>query len=189
MNYSDLQGQIAAWLARDDLSQVIPWFITNAEYRVNRDLRILAMEKKVELAVTDNIATLPDDYVDMRAVYSGNCAFNYMTPEQFAEIPSGDTYGTFTTVGLSLEISSTADTVTVIYYARFPALTDAAPNNWLSDNASDVLLYAALMEAEGYEVDIQKMAAWNERYNSIVQRMNLEAVQGRYLRVRPRLPL
>lgn len=66
--YSELQTAVANWLDRDDLTARIPEFISLAEARFNRDLRIRAMEtKQTASTVADqrNYA-LPTNYLQMR---------------------------------------------------------------------------------------------------------------------------
>lgn len=43
-DYASLQTAIADWLARADLTDQIPTFITLAEARLNRDLRLASMQ-------------------------------------------------------------------------------------------------------------------------------------------------
>ena len=47
-NYTELQTSVADWLDRDDLTARIPDFITLAEARFNRLLRIRSMETEAE---------------------------------------------------------------------------------------------------------------------------------------------
>ena len=57
--YSDLQTSIANYLARSDLTSQIPDFITFAENRLRRELRIRQMLKSVTTATVsgDNEST------------------------------------------------------------------------------------------------------------------------------------
>ena len=45
-NYTQLQSSIASWLLRDDLTAVIPDFITLAEAQFNREIRNRKMIKR-----------------------------------------------------------------------------------------------------------------------------------------------
>ena len=56
--YSDLKTTIANYLARSDLTSQIPDFITLAENRLRRELRIRQMLKVVTASTVGNDATL-----------------------------------------------------------------------------------------------------------------------------------
>ena len=68
--YSELQTEIASWLDRSDLTAQIPTFIKLAEARINRTLRVRAMETVVQhtmVGLSKRIA-LPSDYLQMRGL-------------------------------------------------------------------------------------------------------------------------
>ena len=69
-NYSELQTEVASWLDRSDLTAQIPAFIQLAEARINRKLRVRAMETVVQhtmVGLSKRIA-LPTDYLQMRGL-------------------------------------------------------------------------------------------------------------------------
>src|SRR6266704_6726476 len=66
--YSDLQTQIANWLARDDLSAYIPDFITLFECAAARKLKVRLQESTTTLTPSSGVATLPADYLGYRRV-------------------------------------------------------------------------------------------------------------------------
>lgn len=65
IDYSTLQSSIANWLARADLTNVIPDFIQLAEARINRDLRVRKMQKTLYGVSASRKITLPADYAGM----------------------------------------------------------------------------------------------------------------------------
>jgi hypothetical protein len=66
--YSDLQTQVANWLARSDLTQYIPDMITLFEAAACRRLKVRPMETTVSLATTSGVASLPSDFLGYRRV-------------------------------------------------------------------------------------------------------------------------
>ena len=62
--YSDLKTTVANYLARSDLTSVIPDFIQLAEYRLQRDLRIRQMLVVATASTTagDSTLGLPTDF-------------------------------------------------------------------------------------------------------------------------------
>jgi|TARA_R110000824_G_scaffold140275_2_gene306034 hypothetical protein len=72
--YSELQTAVANWLDRDDLSARIPEFVTLAETRMNRVLRIRIMEKEQILSTIGGSKRylMPTDYLQMLAIKYNN---------------------------------------------------------------------------------------------------------------------
>ena len=66
--YSDLKTSIAGYLARSDLTSQIPDFITFAENRLRRELRIRQMLKSVTTSSVSGDATveIPSDFLEIR---------------------------------------------------------------------------------------------------------------------------
>ena len=86
-NYAELQAAIKSWSKRNDLDSVIPDFITLAETRINRNIRIRKMETRV---TTSTVSTqlyygLPTGFVQMRHFKLNTSPvtdLNYLTPER-----------------------------------------------------------------------------------------------------------
>ena len=54
--FTELKSSIASYLNRDDLTSIIPDFITLTERRLNRELRIRANMTRAETTTTSGIA-------------------------------------------------------------------------------------------------------------------------------------
>ena len=63
-NYTELKASIAAWGKRNDLTAVIPDFITLAEKRIKKAVNMRSMEVEASLASVPSSAliTLPTDF-------------------------------------------------------------------------------------------------------------------------------
>lgn len=60
--YGTLKDAVASWLARADLDSQIPTFVQFAHARINRDVRVAAMQATATGTVSDtNTITLPSD--------------------------------------------------------------------------------------------------------------------------------
>src|SRR5437660_10366204 len=71
--YTDLKAEIASYLARDDLTSIIPDFIVLAEAKFNRALKCHDMDQRSTAAIDINstepeFLSLPSDYQSMRRV-------------------------------------------------------------------------------------------------------------------------
>jgi len=69
-SYSSLQTAVANWLDRSDLTARIPEFISLAEARINRALRVRIMEsvKMISLVGGTKRYPLPSDYLQLRTI-------------------------------------------------------------------------------------------------------------------------
>ena len=163
VDYSSLQSAVAEYLHRDDLATSIPDFITLAEARLNRRLRIRAMENRATGTASGGLIALPTGYREARCLHiaSGGAyrRIDYVTPEQAGlYIDSGST-SAFTVVGSNIELlpASDADYRLVYYKALDPLSTG---QNWLILNAPDVYLYATLMEAAPFIKADARLQVW-----------------------------
>ena len=180
--YAELKTAIANWLNRDDLTSVIPDFISLAEAQIARDLRHWRQEKRVETSFDERYENLPTDWIETiniqladgrqlrpaslsELAYKRHAASGSGTPSLYA-ITSGqiELYPT----------PSTGVTADLTYYARTPSLTDADPTNWILTEAPDIYLYGSLVQSAPYLVDDNRIQVWAALYTSGVEKLNSE---------------
>ena len=178
--YSDLQTSVASWLARTDLTATIPDFITLAEARINRELRIRAMETTISIATVANTATvaLPTRYVQMRVLTitdTPTYPLDYRTPEdllfKYGNAGTGKPKA-FTLDGETIRLGPTPDaiyTLAGIYYQGFAALSSGV--NWLITNAPDVYLYATLLETMPFIANDTRIPVWQMMYANAIDKL------------------
>jgi hypothetical protein len=65
MTYSELQDAIASWCQRDDLSSIIPTWVTFATSAFNRKLRSPEMESRDQSTIDEEYTALPDGTVNV----------------------------------------------------------------------------------------------------------------------------
>lgn len=174
-NYTDLLASVASWLNRTDLTAVIPDFVTIAESRLARDLRIRRMISSSTLTTSTSTraVTLPTDWLEFNsATISGtpDTILQAVTTEHLnAEYPEGGYSGK--PVVLAAEgntvlfgpLPDAAYTVKIDYFARFPALATNS-TNWLMTNHPKVYLAACMAEAATFTMDKQSAGEWNAVY-------------------------
>ena len=198
-NYSELQTAVANWLDRDDLAARIPEFIALCEARFNRSLRIRAMETldiSVDTVSGTSTVALPTGYVQMRdisLITSPITQLQYVTPEIMNRLNAGSFTGkpeTYTIIANNILFGPTPDAVydiSMLYYKTFDALTDAAPTNWVITNAPDVYLYGALLEAEPFLMNDQRVQLWatalTQSITTLQEQDNKDRHSGSALRV------
>jgi hypothetical protein len=178
-SYSDLKTTIANYLARSDLTSVIPDFIRLAEERLRRDLRIRQMLVVATASTTggDSTVGLPTDFLEMRDIHLNTnpiSSLSYEAPNTFYASTRATESGiprTYTVLASELQfapIPDTAYTAQMLYYAKPPLLSDSNASNVFLANCPDALLYAALGEAEPYLMNDARLQVWASLYDRAV---------------------
>lgn len=178
-NYTELQEAIKSRLQRSDLDSIIPDFISLAEVRLSRKLRVSGLESVSTIscvAGTQNYA-LPSDFRAIRSVsISGDPVRNleYLTPDNadkyFGISTTAKPYA-YSVIGGELYLFYTPDTdytVNLIYYAAPVALSNTNQTNYFMTNTPDALLYAALGEAATHLKDDAALQRWASLYDRAI---------------------
>ena len=184
--FTELKDAVADWLDRSDLTARIPDFITLAEARLNRDLRIRPMEVRSSMETTSGqrYFNLPGGYLQMRNIQMNTnpiTPLEYITPEMLDRLYGSDTAGkprAYTLIGDEIQLAPIPDsdyTVEMAFYEKFTPLGDGTSgtvtSNWLTLNAPDVLLYGALLEAEPFIKNDERIGLWLNAYNSAIKKL------------------
>ena len=192
--YAELQTATANWLDRSDLTDRIPEFIELAEANFNRVIRQPDMiTKNDSFSIAGRYTTLPTDTLEIVRIVldlTPVIVLEYMTPEELSErritlTGTGKPYY-FTTIGGSanqLEVLRSPDdtyTASIIYYTRIAALTDSATTNWLLTNHPDIYLFGALVEAEPYLKNDERMPLWTSRLDKALNDLRLQGQRERH---------
>jgi hypothetical protein len=196
--YSELNTAVANWLDRDDLTDRIPEFIALCEARFNRLLRIRAMEYKQTastVAGQRNLA-LPAGFIQMRNLQmnaSPIVPMQYVTPEIYDRLYGSTSTGTpemYTIIADEMQlgpIPASVQTIEMLFYKKFDALTSVASTNWMIINAPDVYLYGCLLEAEPFIMNDPRVQLWATAFKQSISDMqeqdNKDRHSGSALRV------
>jgi hypothetical protein len=177
--YTELKSAVADWLLRDDLTAVLPSFISLAEAGLNRQARHWRMEKRATATLDTQYSALPADFlqpirlsltsgttfelelasqadiVDMRSLAANNTGrprYYALTAGEIEVFPTpGDNY-----------------TLELAYVARVPALSDSNADNWLLTYYPDAYLYGTLLQAAPYLKDDERVGLWKSMYDGAV---------------------
>ena len=201
--FTELKDAVADWLDRSDLTSRIPDFIALAEARLNRELRIRPMEVRSTMVTTadQQYFQLPGGYIQMRNMQlntNPTTPLEYITPEMMDRLYGSTTSGkprAYTLIGDEIQLAPIPDstyTVEMAFYEKFTPLGDGSSgtitSNWLTANAPDVLLYGALMEAEPFIKNDERIPVWLNGYNNAVNKLQQQDQRDRHsgsaLRVR-----
>jgi hypothetical protein len=173
-SYAELQAAIGGWLGHDLFTATIPDFITLFEAAANRRLRVRQQEATATLTPASGAATLPADYLAWRRVTwtgSPRVELDYVEPSWLqAAYPTSParTPTVFTIEGSTLKVRPVdATALELLYYQRIPALSDVATANWLLAAHPDLYLFGAMVEAELFGVNDERMPLWKARRDEI----------------------
>ena len=173
--FSGLKTTIADYLNRDDLTSIIPSFISIAEAKFNRKLRVRQMVKRATATLDTAFFAFPSDFLQAKEFQLNTNPITYL---EFVTEKQGDLMRQdaiiapgkpkyYTIVGTQLEVIATPDdgyTGELTYYGKIPALSDSNTSNWLLAYAPDLYLYGALLEAAPYLKDDERLAVWSQMY-------------------------
>jgi len=183
--YAELQSSIADWLLRDDLTSVIPTFISLAEAKFNRRIRDYRMVKRATAEVDTAYFAIPSDWqenIRFQLNTSPITTLEYVTPDQAAEekrlYNSSGRPAFFTMIGDQFQIVPAPDSTydaELTYYAKIPALSSGNTSNWLLEKAPDIYLYGALMEAAPYLDDDARIQVWGGLLEQSMNAIQIES--------------
>ena len=173
--FSGLKTTIADYLNRDDLTSIIPSFITVAEAKFNRKLRVRQMIKRATATIDTQYFAFPSDFLQAKELQLNTNPITYLdyVTQNQGDYSSANEYITvgkpvkYTIIGTQIQVIPTPDTSytgELTYYGKIPALSDSNTSNWLLAYAPDLYLYGALLEATPYLKDDERLATWSTLY-------------------------
>ena len=179
-SYTDFKATVASYLARDDLTSMIPAFITLAEARLGRDVNIREMLKVVTTTTTagDPTVELPSDFSMIRDIHINTnpiTVLQYDTPSAFYRNTNSTVSGIprfYTILAREFQFSPIPDSaydIQMLYYANPTPLSDTNASNIYLTACPDLLLYATLGEAEPYLMNDARLQTWATMYDKGLQ--------------------
>ena len=190
-SYTELKTSIANYLNRSDLNSIIPDFITLAESKMNRVLRLRVMQKRVSTttATGDAFVDLPSDFLEMIQFFvdsNPNVVLDYVNPTEIELDNLREASGTpqqYSIIGNEIKLNPIPDstyTLKLTYFGKVPTLSDSNTTNYILSNYPQVYLYGALLEAQPYILNDERITVWMSLYNEAIQLINRDDEQGRY---------
>ncbi len=181
-SYSTLKSSIADWLNRDDLTSVIPDFISLAEAQIERKVPTQKMVKRANATIDTPFSALPADFVSAKSLVLTSTA--PVQPLVFLSEDELDakkwTYRTtgkpiyYALIGNQIEVLPAPDTgytAELTYVATLAKLSDSNTSNWVLERHPDVYLYGSLLQAAPYLRDDERVALWTTLYGQALEDM------------------
>lgn len=186
--YAELQTACGNWLSRVDLTARIPEFISLAEAKFQRTLRLRQMETRVSATATEWMS-LPTDYIELRNIKITSTApyvaLKLIDPGQ-ADSAYTVTTGKplfYTLQGNQIRLIPAPDTtytVEMIYFKKIPVLSDTNTSNWLLAAAPDAYLYGTVTEALVMVQDDGRAAGASSAMARVIEDLYREERQQRW---------
>jgi len=161
MNYGDLKTHFNAMLNRTDITQALTQqFLSDGITRIQRSLRTPMQEKTfvVNITTTTSSLTLPADFIETISLYQDQYELQRVPMKRYRELQQSSYIGVpkyYARIGPQLMLfpTPTSGTLTLYYYAEFPALVLNTDTNALTETASDLVIYSALTYAADHYMD------------------------------------
>jgi hypothetical protein len=190
-SYSDLKTTIASYLARSDLTAMIPTFVQLAELRLRREIRTRQMLVVATASTTGGVSTvgIPSNFLEMRDIHINSnptTTLSYKAPNAFYSSSRATESGKptdYTVLASELQLSPIPDSAYVLqmlYYAQPEFLSDSNPSNVFLANFPDALLYASLGEAEPYLMNDARLQTWATLYERAISSISISDQSSEY---------
>lgn len=187
-NYEQLKAAVGGWLDRPDLDKYIPDFISLAELKLNRDLRVRGMEDRATATTDQAYLALPPGFLQAKRLLvltQPPRVLTYRTPEQLVAEYGGQRGrpAVFTVSQDEMQFGPAPDTAyafEMIFYKQVPPLSGQQPNNWFLQYAYDALLYGALLEAMVFLDEDSRLPVWKGLYENAVADLKSQDERDRH---------
>lgn len=185
-SYDLLKSAIADELNRQDLTSVIPTWISLAEANFNRTIRHRKMLCRATAELDSQFTALPSDFLEAKNVQlntSTPYSLEYLTVEaadkfRYSYYTTSGSPKYFTILGETLEVVPTPSsdyTIELTYYKKLTPLSDSVSSNWLLASHPDLYFYASLQHSAPYLKDDERIALWSTISQTITDSINLES--------------
>jgi len=189
--YDELKDSIADFLNRDDLTSVIPDFITLAEADMNRGLRHWRQEKRSTAELDTQYSAIPADFMEAIRFYitsNDTSPLELISQSEMVDrrYRSGDTSGKpayYAVTAGEIEVYPTPDgtyDAELYYYSRITALSASNTSNWVLEYFADAYLYGALVHSAPYLKDDERAQVWASLYANAISAINAESEKSKF---------
>lgn len=201
-SFTTLQASIASWLARADLTTIIPDFIALFEARARRELRdwltttvsltnltgdtalAATVDSVLSVAYNDGIGGVRNhpldllSFADYHALLEQNSAVRSPTTGVYPdrdEVAETYTLRFYPPCSAASPIAALA----VLCVGYLPALSDSATSNRLLETAPDLYLYGSLAESAPFLQHDERLPMWTDRAAQGVKALQLQTERKR----------
>jgi hypothetical protein len=189
--FAELKTAIANFLARDDLTDRIPEFISLAEARMGRELGTRSQTKRATATLTasDAYVSLPTDLRSIREVKLNTSpieVLEYYTPNALDSHYTSNAVGkprAYTIIGSEIKFAPTPDsgyTAEIVYGEGMDELSDSNTSNTILTRHPDAYLYGSLAAAGVYLMDDAKTTLYEQLFTRAIAEIKREEDENQY---------
>jgi len=186
--YSELKTAVADFLNRQDLTAIVPTFISLAEAVFNRTLRHFSQETIATISMDAARENLPSDWAEtIRFAITGLGEIELVSHAALMDLRTleegSGTPRYFTHSAGQIEVYPAPGSATsgeLLYFAKVAALSDVSPTNWLLIAAPDVYLYGALLHSAPYLKDDARVPVWQALYGQAIAELQASSDKAKY---------
>ena len=182
--YDELKSTIADFLNRDDLTTVIPTFISLAEADMNRKVRHWRMEDRAVAVADARYIALPANFIEAQRIMLTSPAvqrLEMITQSDLMDRRSVDDTAKkpayYSIVDGAFELYPQPDQsydLEIVYYERLDSLSASITTNWMLEYSPDAYLYGSLLHAAPYLAEDGRVQVWASLYKNAIDGINLE---------------
>ena len=192
-SYSTIKDAVVEWLNREGFNDVddrVEDFIIMGQRRINRTVRIPPMEVKLELTIDSNgEADIPTDFMDAKYMVATEGTESVeVSRGTYTQVKRLQTNGDGCPSMYDLEAGKilfgttpgSGVTMTMIYYQELEFVTSSTAENWFSQYAPELILYAALIEASIYLRSFESRREYEGEYKKAIARLEKQQSLSEY---------
>ena len=189
--YEELKTSIADFLNRDDLTSVIPDFITMAESNLNMTVRHWRQEKRSTAEIDTQYSAIPADFLEVISFHISSGDYRSLELISKAEMQdrrykSGDASGKpafYAITAGEIEVYPTPDgtyDAELYYFSRITALSASNTSNWLLEYFPEAYLYGSLLHSAPYLKEDARTQVWASLYANAISAINAESEKSKF---------
>jgi len=189
--YDDLVDSVVKWSHRKDLLNIIPDFITLAEFEIfnnaETQLRVRETETVSTASLSGRYLELPPNFEKARSVLietgNGYCEVIFQAPSQLNRSPTTGQPRFFTVIGNEIEFDVTPDsnyTIQIQYYKKPDPLTPDNQTNILITDYPNIYLFSVLHQVYIYSQDLEEASIYAGKMQDAIKGANKADKKARY---------
>ena len=172
-------------LLKPEYGAFIDDWIRDAQTRLEDELRLRVMEEhKIDTVLEGKKSIdIPSDYLELIVFYivendTRVPLYDRYQPRKFIETfrniatDNESVPRRFSMISRTIEFDKYTDAdyeYGIVYYKRFPTLVEEDDINWWTENRSDLLFYAALVEAIPYIGKDERIVLWQNKKDGLIE--------------------
>lgn len=185
MNYGELKTNIASWIHKSNLTDIIPIFIEMARSRICHDLESMHIEKRYSDTLVSEYTALPTDLIDIRSLKINNKKINYFTEDQIVQNGYNSATGVeaiYTIVANELRVigAPAAAELEMVYRYIPVAMSADVDQDVILANYPQLYIYAAELEYLLWSENEDRAAKVVNYYRDAIEQINAASSKAKY---------